>query len=138
MDVEKKKSKVEAGQPAGNPPPARVRTILLVDDCLETRLMTKWFLDYVGYVVQAFPNAEEALAQFDPKIHDLVVTDNSMPWMTGAEMARIIKLRSPSTPVVMYTGAPPEDRTSLDALIQRPSPLPSLKEAVDQLLATRP
>src|SRR5580658_5205835 len=87
------------------PPPARMKTILLVDDDCDSQLITKWFLGCVGYVVHAFSNAEEALAQFDPKIHDLVVTDNSMPRMTGAEMAHIIKMRSPSTPVLMYTGA---------------------------------
>src|SRR5271157_6074401 len=137
MDVDKEKTKMETGHFAGNPPPARIRTILLVDDGGDTRLMTKWFLDYVGFVVHAFSNAEEALAQFDPKIHDLVVTDNSMERMTGAEMAHIIKMRSPATPVLMYTGARPQDRSCLDAVVQRPSSLPVLKDAVDKLLAAR-
>src|SRR5208282_3393497 len=128
MDVHKKKSRLEAAQ--SEPPPASTGTILLVDDGPATRLMTKWFLSYVGYIVHAFADAEEALAQFDPKTHDLVVTDNSMPRMTGAEMAHIIKLRSPATPVVMYTGAPPEDRSCLDAVIQRTTPLPGLKDAI--------
>jgi CheY-like chemotaxis protein len=115
-----------------------LKTILLVDDNLDTQLMIKWFLSCVGYLVHAFLNAEDALAEFDPKIHDLVLTDNSMPRMTGAEMAHIIKLRSPCTPVLMYTGAPPVDQSCLDALIQKPSPLPLLKEAIDKVLATRP
>jgi CheY-like chemotaxis protein len=114
-----------------------MKTILLVDDDCDAQLITKWFLGYVGYVVHAFSNAEEALAQFDPKIHDLVVTDNSMPRMTGAEMAHIIKLRSPSTPVLMYTGAPPADQSCMDALVQRPASLPVLKDAIDKLLAAR-
>jgi DNA-binding NtrC family response regulator len=101
-------------------------------------LITKWFLDYVGYVVHAFSNAEDALAQFDPKIHDLVVTDNSMSPMTGAEMAHIIKMRSPGTPVLMYTGAAPQNRSCLDKVVQRPTPLPDLKDAIDKLLAIRP
>jgi len=41
---------------------------------------------------------------FDPKLHDVVLTDNSMPGMTGAEMAHIIKLPLACTPVLMYTG----------------------------------
>jgi CheY-like chemotaxis protein len=114
-----------------------MKTILLVDDNFDTQLMTKWFLDCVGFVVHAFSNAEEALAQFDPKVHDVVVTDNSMPRMTGTELAHIIKLRSPSTPVLMYTGAAPADQSCLDALIQRPSPLPSLKDAIDKLLSAQ-
>jgi DNA-binding NtrC family response regulator len=113
-----------------------MKTILLVDDDTGTQLMTKWFLSCVGYIVHAYSNAEEALAGFDPRVHDLVVTDNSMPQMTGSELAHIIKLRSPSTPVLMYTGAPPADRSCLDALITRPTPLPILKEAIDKLLGS--
>lgn len=110
---------------------------MLVDDTRESRMMTKWFLDYVGYVVHAFENAEDALALFDPKVHDLVLTDNSMPMMTGAELAHIIKLRSPSTPVLMFTGAAPKDRSCLDAVVQKPSSLPVLKDTIDKLLAAR-
>jgi CheY-like chemotaxis protein len=110
-------------------------TILLVDDRLETRLMTKWLLSCLGYVVHAFSSGEEALAQFDPKIHDLVITDNSMPRMTGAEMAQMIKQRSCSTPVLMYTGAIPADRSCLDALVLKAAPLPTLNEAIKKLLA---
>jgi len=137
MDTDKERSKLEAGHFVKCPPAAPIKTILLVDDGRATRLLTKWFLDYVGYVVHAFSNAQDALAQFDPRIHDLVVTDNSMTPMTGAEMAHIIKMRSPATPVLMYTGAPPKDQSCLDAVVQRPTSLQVLKDAVDKLLATR-
>ena len=135
MDVDKEKSKLKAAHTVKCRPSAPVKTILLVDDGRSTRLMTKWFLDYSGYVVHAFSNAQDALAQFDPRIHDLVVTDNSMSPMTGAEMAHIIKMRSPATPVLMYTGAAPEDQSCLNAVVQRPAPLPVLKDAIDKLLA---
>jgi len=137
MDMVKEKLKSEAGHSSASPVPIRIKTILLVDDGPETRLITKWFLGCVGYVVHAFSNAEGALSRFDPAIHDLVVTDNSMSPMTGAEMAHIIKMRSPATPVLMYTGAPPKDQSCLDAVLQRPTPLPSLKEAIDKLLKER-
>jgi CheY-like chemotaxis protein len=114
-----------------------MKTILLVDDDDEVRITTKWFLTNFGYVVDSAPNAEEALALFDPKIHDVVVTDNSMSGMSGAEMAHVIKLRSPSTPVLMYTGLVPDDRSCVDLLIQRPAHMLALKEGVDKLLAGR-
>jgi DNA-binding NtrC family response regulator len=117
--------------------PAPVKTILLVDDGDDCRITTKWFLANFGYAVDAVRSAEEALALFDPKIHDLVVTDNAMPGMTGAAMAHVIKLRSPSTPVLMYTGHPPEDRSCLDLVIQRPTHLLTLKNAADELLANK-
>jgi len=114
-----------------------MKTILLVDDEDESRVRTKWFLTNFGYLVDSAPGAEEALAVFDPKIHDVVVTDNTMPGMSGAEMAHVIKLRSPSTPVLMYTGMAPDDLSCVDLVIQRPAHMLALKEGVDKLLAGR-
>ena len=121
-----------------DPATCRAKTVLLVDDRDDSRLTTKWFLTYFGYVVDSARNAEEALGVFDPKIHDAVLTDNSMPGMTGAEMAHIIKLRSPSTPVIMHTGMLPEDRSCLDFVVQKPVHLLEIKEALDKLLAGGP
>ena len=127
----------EPGEAVVNPVLRTVKTILLVDDEDESRITTKWFLTNFGYVVDSASGAEEALALFDPKIHDVVVTDNSMPGMTGAEMAHVIKLRSPSTPVLMYTGLAPDDLSCVDLVIQRPAHMLALKEGVDKLLAGR-
>ncbi len=110
------------------------KTVLLVDDGDECRITTKWFLSNFGYAVDSVRTAEEALALFNPSIHDVVITDNRMPGMSGAEMAHIIKLRSPATPVLMYTGLPPEDRSCLDSVVQRPTHLLVLKEALEKLL----
>jgi len=54
--------------------------------------------------------------------------------MTGAEMAHIIKLRSPATTIVMFSGLPPQDRSCLDVVIQKPAHLMTLKTALDELL----
>jgi CheY-like chemotaxis protein len=115
-------------------PAAPVKTILLVDDEDYSRITTKWFLSNFGYAVDAVRTAEEALALFDGASHDLIVTDNAMPGMTGVEMAHVIKLRSPSTPILMYTGNPPEDQTCLDRVIQRPTDFLTLKDAAAKLL----
>lgn len=114
------------------------KTILLVDSENSSRITTKWFLNNFGYAVQSIRSAEEALALFDPKIHDLIVTDNSMPGMSGAELAHIIKLRSSSTPVVMYTDSPPMDSACLDLVLQKPIHLMILKAGVNRLLVESP
>jgi two-component system cell cycle sensor histidine kinase/response regulator CckA len=116
---------------------SRTKTILLVDDQDECRVPTKWFLNNFGFEVDTARNAEEALVLFDPHIHDLVITDYSMPGITGAEMAHIIKLRSPSTLVMMYTGNAPVDRSCLDLVLEKPNHLLVLKETVDGLFASR-
>lgn len=120
-----------------NSPLRPMKTILLVDDEDESRITTKWFLANFGYVVDCAPNAGAALALFDPRVHDVVVTDNSMSGMSGAELAHVIKLRSPSTPVLMYTGLAPDDLSCVDLVIQRPAHMLALKDGVDKLLAGR-
>jgi DNA-binding response OmpR family regulator len=116
---------------ASRPKPKR---ILLVDDRDDCRITTKWFLNNFGYAVDSVPNAERALILFDPGVHHVVITDNRMPGMSGSEMAQTLKLRSPATPIIMYTGQPPEDISNLDVVLQRPTHLLALKEAVDKLV----
>lgn len=116
----------------------QLKTVLLVDDNVDTRLLTKMFLNNFGFEVDSASSASEALARFNPTLHDLVLTDNSMPGMTGSEMAHIIKLRSPSTPVVMCTGNPPSDTTSIDVVIAKPTHLLAIKDALDKLLVDKP
>jgi CheY-like chemotaxis protein len=99
--------------------------------------LTKVFLNSFGYEVESVNSVSDALTRFNPDLHDLVLTDNSMPGMTGAEMAHIIKLRSPSTPVVMYTGNPPNDQSSIDVLIKKPTYLLAIKDAIDKVLSAR-
>jgi CheY-like chemotaxis protein len=113
----------------------QAKTILMVDDAAEIRSITKLFLGSCGYVVHSFASAADALALFDSRVHDLVLTDNTMPGMTGEEMAHIIKMRSRSTPVLMYTARRPSDCSCVDLFIQKPTSLTALKEGVDRLLA---
>jgi CheY-like chemotaxis protein len=117
--------------------PHPIRTVLLVDDNDDLRVLAKWFFDSVGYVVETARSAEDALSSFNSKVHDLVITDNSMPGMTGAELSHVIKMRSSSTPVVMYTANPPPDRSCIDILIQKPAGLLDVKDAIDKYLALR-
>ena len=119
---------------AEEPAPPRAKTILLVDSLDACRVTTKWFLSTFGYVVESVRSAAEALALFNPSVHDVVVTDNIMLGLTGPEMARIIKQRSPFTPVVLYSEDMPDDRSCLDLVIQRPIHLLALKEAVGRLV----
>jgi hypothetical protein len=57
--------------------------------------------------------------------------------MSGVEMAHIIKLRSPSTPVLIHTASSPPDSSCVDLVLQRPTHLMVLKEALDKLLKAK-
>jgi CheY-like chemotaxis protein len=111
------------------------KTVLLVDDRDESRLPLKWFLSISGYVVDSVRSAEDAIAVFQPAIHDMVVTDNLKHGMSGQEMASIIKLRSPDTLVVMYSEELPSDCSCFDLILGRSTNMVVLKMGIDRLFA---
>ena len=77
-------------------PPAsgRIKTILLVDDGDECRVTTKWFLTNFGYAVDAVRSAEEALALFNPAIHDLGLARTLRVGNAGRQSVRTSTLPS--------------------------------------------
>ena len=78
--------------------------VLLVDD--DQRLLTVLsdMLRSGGHQVTTAATGHEALAAFDPAVHDVVITDLGMPRMNGWEVAERIKERAPQAPVYLLTG----------------------------------
>jgi len=80
--------------------------ILFVDDEEVIRELGQAVLARLGYTVVAKRSSKEALEIFmeDPKRFDLVITDQTMPGMTGVMLAaELLKLR-PDLPVILCTG----------------------------------
>jgi CheY-like chemotaxis protein len=80
--------------------------ILFVDDEEALAEMGQDMLTDLGYRVESKTGSREALAvlRLDPSRFDLVITDQTMPHMTGIELAReIIALRA-DMPIVLCTG----------------------------------
>jgi PAS domain S-box-containing protein len=80
--------------------------ILLVDDEKVQVDSVKTALERLGYTVTSATLGQEALDLFmrDPGAYDLVITDQTMPLMTGLELAKkIIQIR-PGLPIVLSTG----------------------------------
>ncbi len=80
--------------------------ILLVDDESSIIEMEKQVLDRLGYKVTSRISSMEALEVFraDPGQYDLVITDMSMPKLSGDKLAiELIKIR-PDIPVLLCTG----------------------------------
>ncbi|MEW6593325.1 MAG: ATP-binding protein [Thermodesulfobacteriota bacterium] len=80
--------------------------VLLVDDEVPLVEMGQRILEYLGYVVTPKTSSSEALQLFaaQPEAFDLVITDQSMPGMTGVEMARQMLSLRPGLPVILCTG----------------------------------
>ena len=86
--------------------PRGTEHILIVDDEEDiTSLMGKILMN-LGYRVTSFNRSKEALIRFrsDPEAFDLVLTDQTMPEMTGDEFSRQVLAIRPDTPIIMVTG----------------------------------
>ncbi len=80
--------------------------ILFVDDEEVVVDANKRILERLGYQVTAATHGPEALHLFmkNPEAFDLVITDMTMPTMTGIELAgKMIRIR-PSIPIILCTG----------------------------------
>jgi len=88
------------------PVPTGSERILFVDDELPNTLMAKQMLASLGYDVVIRTSSVEALEMFlkNPNRYDLVITDQTMPQITGNELAQeILKVR-PDMPIILVTG----------------------------------
>lgn len=86
--------------------PQGTETILLVDDESFIVDFGRQGLARLGYRVEGCTSGTEALERFrsTPDRYDLVITDMTMPRMTGDQLAaEILKLR-PAIPIILCTG----------------------------------
>ncbi len=111
--------------------------ILYVEDNPLVREVTCELLSQPRREVLAAASAEEALGVFKPGAFDVVVTDVSLPVMSGLEMARQILRISPAMAIIIATGYRlPEDLKSLGPYvraIEKPFDAPAIDGLLDEL-----
>lgn len=80
--------------------------ILFVDDEESIVTMTKKVLERLSYKVEGKTNPVEALELFqsEPQRFDLVISDMTMPQMTGVKFLEQIKRLRPDIPFIICTG----------------------------------
>ncbi len=88
------------------PPATSSQSILLVDDEDSIRVTTQTILSNVGFKVDNAANGKQALKLFraNPEKYDLIVTDLTMPEMSGLEMSQEIRESGSLTPIILSTG----------------------------------
>ncbi len=87
-------------------PPSRGEgeSILFVDDDPDLAALGRAALSELGYHVESCILPTEALGLLRARSFDLVVTDHTMPGMTGIEFAAKVQAIRPRIPVVLVTG----------------------------------
>jgi EAL domain-containing protein (putative c-di-GMP-specific phosphodiesterase class I) len=120
------------------PASGRSGTVLLVDDEPEALRAFERTLRGAGYQVEAFVSAREAIKRVATGGVHVVVSDITMPEMTGVELLRTIRAYDADLPVVLVTGLPAID-SATDAVeygackyIVKPFEPEVLREAVER------
>ncbi|MCB1219876.1 MAG: PAS domain S-box protein [Planctomycetales bacterium] len=116
--------------------------VLLVDDEAMIIEIVSEMLTVLGYEVTSCQGGPQAWRCFsaDPDAFDLVLTDQTMPQMTGEELSRRILELRPGIPVVMCTGysqtlAPERARDiGITEYLHKPLKLKELGDVLQQVL----
>ena len=116
-------------------------SLLFVDDEPKFLVLADRVLSKEGYRVTTARDSVQALAYVDCVKFSLAVLDIKMYPMSGVEVLKQLKIRNPSTHVVMVTGYPTaENRTECIELgaadyLTKPLDLSELKAVLRQLMA---
>lgn len=88
------------------PIPRGMETILFVDDEETIVRLGQELLSQLGYTVEVQTSSPEALNAFrkNPQRFDLVITDQTMPGLTGEALSRELLRIRPELPIILCTG----------------------------------
>jgi signal transduction histidine kinase/CheY-like chemotaxis protein len=129
-----------APEPVEAVDPSRKGMILVVDDDPAVRAVTAQMCADLGFAVVEAGGGAEALARWDGRA-TLAVIDYAMPGMNGGELARQLRARKPTLPILLVTGFADSDvtDTTLGAIVLcKPFRRDELSKAIDGALALDP
>ncbi|NQV68489.1 MAG: PAS domain S-box protein [Pseudohongiella sp.] len=119
--------------------------ILLVDDEESLLNITQRLLSGNGYQVTAFSHSIDALEAFkrNPQGFDLILTDQSMPKLTGTQLLEHVRLLNSTIPAIICTGYSDLieqeniDYLKLSAVLKKPFRLREISKIIADALVVR-
>ena len=118
--------------------------ILFVDDEEATVQLMNVMMEHLGFSVLAVNSPVKALAAFrkEPEAFDMVITDLTMPEMTGIQLAHELHQSNPELPVALMTGygkdienTVPLAQYGIRKLLKKPVSLSHLSQAIKEVIA---
>jgi CheY-like chemotaxis protein len=116
--------------------------VLLVEDSSEVSLITVEYLTELGHSAVAVPRAESALERLAERNFDAVLTDVSLPGMSGIDLAKAVIRQYPRIPVVISSGYGTQNvelvlgrREPSVFFLPKPYDLPALEKTLTQAAA---
>jgi PAS domain S-box-containing protein len=136
---------METSATAAEPVPGGTEWVLFIDDEEPIARLGCMMLERLGYKAVFTTSGDEALALFrsTPERFDLVITDHTMPGMTGAALAQEFRRLRPELPVILCSGfshtmnADKAQALGLDAFLLKPFLHRDLGLAVHRVLEKR-
>ena len=122
----------------------QVSRVLVIEDDPAVRDSVQAFLEYFGYECEIAADGPNGLKRCEGHTWDLVITDLTLPGMTGWQVIDAIRGRAPGVPVIVITGVDDPSvraraRQCQVSLLLKPFGLDVLKAAlVDALYARAP
>jgi CheY-like chemotaxis protein len=122
-------------QPVDSLPATRPRTVLLVEDDPQVREVARTMLEGAGHRVIEAESTEDAIEQFGGmESLDLLVSDLTMPGMSGFELFDRLAERLPSLRVVFISGS--ASAADLETSARKGAPLLEKPFSADTLAST--
>jgi two-component system, NarL family, capsular synthesis sensor histidine kinase RcsC len=116
--------------------------VLVVEDTADVRDVLRDSLTQLGCDVVTVSDADEAVSRFRERMADLLVTDLSMPGVSGWGLITTLVARQPRLPVIVITGTgismeDPRCQEFSVTLLRKPFTLTDLAAAVALAMVTR-
>ncbi|MCK5148434.1 response regulator [bacterium] len=115
--------------------------ILYAEDEISNRELLEIKLNKAGFAFTGARDGQQAWDIFQKNHFDLVILDHYMPGMDGLDVAKLIKAKSPQTPIISITSNDNLTKTLLaagyDAVLIKPIRGNSVVETINKLLVKK-
>jgi CheY-like chemotaxis protein len=118
------------------------KTILIVEDFKDTRVLLKFILEDLGYKVLEAEDGWKAVESVKKQTPDLILMDMALPYTDGLSATRIIRQfkETSETPIIAFTASgefihQQAIEAGCDALLMKPLDSDKLESVLKQYLS---
>lgn len=109
--------------------------LLLVEDNADLLDVSLMMLEQLGYNAIGVSTAEEALSLLEIEKYGVLLTDLTLPRMSGAELIKIARVKYPDLPIIVISGYDrPQELDKNVGFMIKPIMMADMQKAIDSNL----